>query len=163
MIASNGNVYLLANGAGNKDIRSNKKPNSFVVLNYNIKENSLSKLNAKRQNGPSTERPLIRDRSCFRTSFLSGFLKGKSGKANISSPKSIAKGAYAGLFNFNFKGSAQKDVTDQFTYWDDRSKTDISRKGYFGIRDPIPIFIYRSGIFRGTPGLQEMSLVKKYV
>jgi hypothetical protein len=131
MIASNGNVYLLANGAANKDIRSNKEPNSFVVLDYNIKENSLSKLNVKDKMGHQLRILSFGIDPVSGHPFLSGYLKGRSGRADASSPRGIAKGAYAGLFNFNFKGSSQKDVTDQFTYWDDRSKTDISRKGYF--------------------------------
>lgn len=131
MIASGGKVYLLTNGAANKDISSNKEPNSFVLLTYNIRENSLSRQTVKDKMEHQLSILTFSTDPASGQPYLSGFLRGKSGSAHTSSPKGIAKGGYAGVFNVNFKGTTQKDVADQYTYWDDRSKTDISRKGYF--------------------------------
>jgi hypothetical protein len=131
MIASHGNLYLLTDGAVNKSIKSNKDPNAYVMLNYNIKENSVSRMNVKDKQGHQLSILTFGIDPASGNPYLSGFLRGKSSVANTSEPRAIAKGAYAGLFNVNFNGSTQKEVVEHFTYWDDRSKPEISHKGYF--------------------------------
>ena len=131
LLAAGKNVYFIANAAQNKNVSKNSDPNAFSVINYNITDSSFSKVTVKDKQShqlgilkfdvdPASGHP-----------YISGYLKGKNSNANWYSGRGLARGFFAGVFSINVNGTAQKDVKELYTYWDDDSKSDIKSNGYF--------------------------------
>jgi hypothetical protein len=131
MVSSGSNIYLMADGANNKNIRSNREPNSYGLINYSIKDSSFSKVTIKDKQDHQLSILQFDIDPASGYPYLSGFIRGRRKSSNTYTVKGIAKGYYAGLFSISLTGNGPKSVKESFTYWDDASKPDISSKGYF--------------------------------
>lgn len=161
LISSGSDVFMLAKGPDQPVYRTNE-PNSFELLSYNVKDSSAYpkiKIKDKKNHAlsvlrfdidPVTEKP-----------FISGHVNGLRSNSGGGSAKGIARGYYSGLYTINFNGHTQKEVKEQFVYWDDNSNSDISSKGYFRDKRSYAQFYNSFRDYNGNTYFAADGLIKK--
>jgi hypothetical protein len=89
-----------------KYVLKDKKGNSLKVLSFD--------------NDPVTGKP-----------YVSGNIINQEKGMHYAQGKRVTRGLYSGLFTINFNGHKKGEIQEVYSYWDDGSISDISKKGYF--------------------------------
>lgn len=63
--------------------------------------------------------------------YISGNIITKKRMMKFRTAKHLSTGAYAGVFTMNVADAKTGEYKEMYTYWSDKSKANISRKGYF--------------------------------
>lgn len=130
MIPYGQDLFILAEGKGNKEIKKHYIANSYELLSFNFKDSSASSravIKDKKEhqlgimdfsNDPSTGKP-----------YISGYIRSTKKNAR-NTVNGIARGHYAGVFSYDIAGTDKKDLKEIYTYWDQPSSSPVSPKGY---------------------------------
>ncbi len=125
-LASGKDLYMVMRSKDNSasvdyEVHSFGVPDSVVYPKYPVKDKKGHRLGVLAfENNPATGKP-----------YISGYIKSNRSSAHGASPKGIAKGYYAGIYNCSIDGHDKKDIKETFSYWDDESNPSISAKGYY--------------------------------
>lgn len=127
MLASGPEISLLIKTAKDKF-----KEGGFAVLSYNVVDtttypkfllkdrrgNSLKVLSF--DNDPTTGKP-----------YVSGLVIDSIHGNKFGNGRSLSHGPYTGLFTVNLNGHTRKDISAQFSYWNDGSQSFVDKYGYY--------------------------------
>ncbi|PWV56976.1 hypothetical protein [Chitinophaga sp. S165] len=94
--------------------------NKSGILKYPLEDKKKNPLQVVSfDNDPATGRP-----------FISGYILKSRPVNNYETVKGLTKRLYKGVFTISVTGHDKSDVQQLFTYWDDNSNPNITRKGY---------------------------------
>lgn len=128
LITSNHDVYLMMrkydrNGQNQYTVYSYNADDNSIYPKYILKDkkgNNLLPLGF--ENDPVSGKPDISG-----LIYTPTFRK----RNNKDAGQEIMKGIYGGVFNIQLNGHKKGEIAEQFSYWYDQSKSDVTAKGYF--------------------------------
>jgi hypothetical protein len=125
MLTSGHDVHLLLKKderihLGGYSLISYDVDNKSGILKYPLEDKKNNPLQViSFDNDPATGKP-----------FISGYILKSKPVNNYETVKGLTKRLYKGVFTISLNGHEKSDVQQLFTYWDDNSTPEVSRKGY---------------------------------
>lgn len=125
MLVSKQDVFFLA-----KELYTNE--GSYKVFGYGTGDSSVFPTHMLKDNLDNPLKVLsFENDPVSGRPYLSGNIINKKRLTRFYTAKHLSTGAYAGLFTLDVANAKSGEYKEVYTYWCDRSKANISRKGYF--------------------------------
>src|SRR5690606_35131489 len=101
-------------------------------------------------NDPSTGKP-----------YISGNIINPERLHRYGTAKHLSKGTYSGVFSINLNGPKKADITEEFSYWNDGSKSFVNNQGYYSANDSYARQVRSFRDFEGNTYFVGSSFVKE--
>lgn len=156
MLTSGHDVYFLMKSKGKIDLGgysliSYDTDTKEGILKYPLEDKKKNPLQViSFDNDPATGKPCI-----------SGYILNPKTADNYATVKGMTKHVYKGIFTINLNGHEKSAVKQLFTYWDDNSTPNVSRRGYLAATNGymIPITTFRD--YNGNTYFAGSNMVRK--
>jgi hypothetical protein len=128
MMTSGHDIYLLMKknfktGEGGYELTGYNTDDRSTIIKSPLEDKQGNELRVMAfDNDPATGKP-----------YLSGYIINEHKSEAYVSVKGMTRGVYNGVFTISLNGHKKEDVKEVYTYWNDRSKADISARGHFNL------------------------------